>query len=254
VLTTARPWDGFDEAARLAALRAGRSLDLALLPLSTPPAVRALVARCLAFERAQRPSMREVRATLERELEALRSGSWDVFLSYAWGRDAARVPLVDALYVALREAGLRVWLDRNEMGRDLRADMVAGIAHSAVFVVLASPDYASSANCLFELRAASVAGRPIVAACAEPRFWRLWMLADGMTRAVPNDHELARLAGLAAFLFADLGEAARVDWLQAPVPADERRRLTHAPEALPRLLRLIKDAQAQAKMAPAQTR
>jgi len=246
VLTTKRAWDGFDEAARLAALRAGRSLDLALLPLATPPTVRALVARCLAFERARRPTMREARATLERELEALQSGSWDVFLSYAWGRESARVPLVDAVYVALREAGLRVWLDRNEMGRDLRADMRAGIARSAVFVLLASPDYAASANCLFELRAAAAAGKPVVAACAEPRFWRLWTLADGMTRAVPDEHELARLAGLAAFLFADLGEAARVDWLQAPVPAEERRRLTHAPEALPRLLRLVKDAQAQA--------
>lgn len=159
-----------------------------------------------------------------------------------FGANKERLPLVDAVYAALREAGLRVWIDRDEMGRDLKAAMAAGIVRSAVVVVLASPSYAASANCLFELETAAAAGKPIVSCCVEPGFWRSWMLADGITRAVPDDHELARLARLDSFLYVDLGEASKVDWTRAPVPDAERRRLTHAPEALPRLLSHVRDA------------
>ena len=97
------------QAARLSALRAGRSLDLALLPLDTPPAVRELVARCLAFDRAQRPRTREARSTLERELLVAQSGTFDIFLSHAWGTKSRRKPLTDALYSALRAEGELRW-------------------------------------------------------------------------------------------------------------------------------------------------
>ena len=244
VLTGLRPWDGFDETTRLLLLRTGGALDLALLPAATPPAVRELLLRCLALDRAERPRMGEVRATLEREHEVLSSGHFDVFLSYAWGARSARVPLADALYAALRGAGFRVWLDRNELGHDLHTGMCAGIASSAVVVALLSPDYAASAACMFELRQAAEAGRPVVACAAEPGFWRSWLLADGMTRAVPEGHDMVRLARLTTHLFVDLGDASKVDWTQAPVPPEERRRLTHAEAALPRLLRLVKEATA----------
>jgi hypothetical protein len=70
-----------------------------------------------------------------------------VFLSYAWGPKAARKPLADEVYVALRAAGLSVWLDEAEMGLDLAASMSEGIAKSSVVVALVSPDYAASVNC-----------------------------------------------------------------------------------------------------------
>lgn len=204
--------------------------------------MRELVARCLAFDRAQRPRTREARSTLERELLVAQSGAFDVFLSHAWGARSRRKPLTDALYSALRAEGLTVWLDSNLMGADLQASMRAGIASSGVVVVLVSPDYARSENCMFELRAARDSGKPVVACVVEPGFWTTWALSDG-SRALPDDHELVALARLRTHLFVDLGEASRVDWQREPVTAEERRRLTHAPEALPRLLKHIKDAQ-----------
>ena len=154
------------------------------------------------------------------------------------------MPLADALYAALREAGFRVWLDRNELGHDLETGMREGITKSAVFVALVSPDYAASAPCMFELRQAAVAGKPLVACCVEPGFWRAWTLADGATRAVPDDHDMARLARLKTHLFVDLAAASRVDWTQCPVPPEQRRALTHLDAALPRLLNLVKSAAA----------
>jgi hypothetical protein len=86
-------------------LRSKNSLKLSQLPLDTPPAVRELVERCLAFDRAHRPRAREVRSTLERELQIAQSGVFDIFLSHAWGAKECRKPLTDALYSALRAEG-----------------------------------------------------------------------------------------------------------------------------------------------------
>ena len=58
-----------------------------------------------------------------------------------------RKPLAGEVYLALRAAGLSVWIDEAEMGLDLAASMSEGIAKSSVVVVLASPDYAASVNC-----------------------------------------------------------------------------------------------------------
>jgi ABC-type transport system involved in cytochrome c biogenesis permease subunit len=101
-----------------------------------------------------------------------------------------------ALYaLALRAAGLSVWIDEAEMGLDLAASMSEGIAKSEAVVVLASPDYAASPNCMFELRAAAAAGKPIVACCAEPGFWRTWGLRAGTaSRYVSDSSASARTA------------------------------------------------------------
>ena len=94
---------------------------------------------------------------------------------------------------------------------------------------------------MFELETARDSGKPIITCVVEPGFWTTWTLPDG-SRAVPDGHELVTLARLKTRLFVDLGEASCVDWQHEPVPLDERRRLTHAPEALPRLLKQIKEA------------
>ena len=61
----------------------------------------------------------------------------------------------------------------------------------------------------------------------------------------PSD-ELRELAGLDSQLFADASEAAVVDWsAEAAMPEAERRKLTHDPKALPRLLELIAAAQSE---------
>ena len=63
---------------------------------------------------------------------------------------------------------------------------------------------------------------------------------------MPDDCELARIARLDSHLFVELGDASRIDWQQDIVPTLQRRKLTHAPSALPRLLALVQEAQAVA--------
>jgi hypothetical protein len=252
VLSARVPWREHSETERLAALLRGESLDAALLPRDTPPGVAALVSRCLALDRSARPRASEVLASLEQAHEDAVSGHFDVFLSYAWGAGSARKPLADEVYLALRAAGLRVWQDELEMGLDLEASMSAGIAKSDVVVLLVSPSYAASAPCMFEARAAAASGKPLVACCAEPGFWKTWGLApDGSgARALPDDHELVALARLNTQLFVDFSAAAGVAWAADSVPPAERKKLT-LPEALPRLLTLVEAARAAGRAAAA---
>ena len=63
---------------------------------------------------------------------------------------------------------------------------------------------------------------------------------------MPDDCELARIARLDSHLFVELGDASRVDWQLDIVPTLQRRKLTHARSALPRLLALVQEAQAVA--------
>jgi len=137
-------------------------------------------------------------------------------------------------------------MDELEMSHDLAASMSEGIAKSEAVVLLLSPAYAASGPCMFEARAAAAAGKPLVACCVEPGFWRGWLAADGSgARALPDEHELVGLARLTTHLFVDLGEAAGVNWASdGGVPAAERAKLT-LPEALPRLLALLGAARAK---------
>src|SRR5258708_32744647 len=65
---------------------------------------------------------------------------WDVFISHA-GEDKAEVarPLAETL----KTAGLRVWLDENELrlGDSLRGKIDHGLAHSLFGVVILSPSF-----------------------------------------------------------------------------------------------------------------
>ena len=142
-------------AARLSRVLAGETLDLALLPAGMPLVIAALIKDCLALDRRARPRMGRVRAVLEQAREEFLGGRFDVFLSHAWGKGDGRKPLTDAMYFALREHGLRVWLDSNEMSHDLKASMADGIGKSDVVLALLSSDYQRSRQCMFELRFAA---------------------------------------------------------------------------------------------------
>ena len=249
VLATRHAWDGLSETECALALSRGESLEASALPRDTSSSIATLVAHCMSLERRERPRMAEAVAVVEQAHENLLSGHLDVFLSYCWGRGGARKPLADEIYIALRAAGLRVWLDEHEVGMDLAASMSEGIAKSYVVVALVSLDYAASPNCMHELREAARLGKPLVTCCVEPGFWKTWTreLPDGaVTRAVPDDHELARLAHLATHLYADLGASSRVHWVGDAVSAADRRTL-QVPEALPRLLKLFAEERAALK-------
>ena len=288
LLTSQLAWDGQSESDRLLALGRGESLSASALPIGTPGSIAALVARCMSLERSDRPRMAEALAILEQAHENLLSGRFvssvraarahfartyampkppsvrplkDVFLSYSWGENGVRKALADEIYLALRAAGMSVWIDEAEMGLDLVASMSEGIAKSSVVVVLVSPDYAASANCMFELRSAVAARKPLVTCCVELGFWKTWGLDNagsaggaggaggtGGKRSVPDDHELARLARLSTHLFVDLGLCSTVHWASETVTPAERR-LLQAPEAMPRLLRLLAESRAALKVA-----
>ena len=247
VLVGERPWEGYDEAARLADIRSGQTLDIGKLPRILPSESRAVLARCLDRDRSARPRVAEVLQSLEQARDTLEGGGRrrQVFLSYCWA-GGRRKPLATEVYLALGKEGYSTWIDQVEMQHDLRKSMYEGISNCDVFVALLSPDYAASENCLFELRCAVVAQKPVVACCAEPGFWRSWLLPNG-SRAVPDDHELAVHANLQGGLWVDLGEASAVDWGAEPVPEAERRKLTQKPEALPCLLRLVQQHAAAAR-------
>ena len=247
LLVGERPWNGYDEASRLADVRSGKTLDLGKLPRLLPKSVNAVLARCLALDRAARPRMAEVLQAVEQARDALEGGGRrrQVFLSYCWGRGGRRKPLVTEVYLALMAEGVSVWLDDVEMKHDMHKSMYEGVSNCDLVVALVSPDYAASGNCLFELRCTAAAKKPVVACVVEPGDWRRWALPDS-SRAVPDEHEMARLANLQGNMWVDLGEASCVDWTAEPVAEAERRKLTQKPEALPRLLKLVREKIASA--------
>jgi len=72
---------------------------------------------------------------------------YDVFLSHKFvgGKHA---PLTLSIFAALEAAGLRVWLDKVDMGRDLNASMKHGIEKSGCVVALMTRRYGTDADAL----------------------------------------------------------------------------------------------------------
>jgi hypothetical protein len=66
--------------------------------------------------------------------------AWDVFISHASeDKDAVAIPLAQVL----RRAGLRVWLDRQELriGDSLHEKIDEGLANSRYGIVVISPSF-----------------------------------------------------------------------------------------------------------------
>ena len=74
LLSSQLAWEGQTENVRALALARGESLSAAALPLETPISIGALVARCMALERHDRPRMAEAMAVIEQAHENLLSG------------------------------------------------------------------------------------------------------------------------------------------------------------------------------------
>jgi serine/threonine protein kinase len=246
VLTGRLPWEGMTEQRMVTALALAQARgEVALprgvplttppLPVDTPAAVKALLERCLG-SRGARPRVDAVAEALHQAAQAMASGVFDVFLSHAWepalDREPARhAPLTTEVYLRLTDAGLRVWLDTAEMGANPQESMRRGIEASGCVVALLSDRYGGRANCLRELEWARELGKPVVGCLAQAGGWfpaRGGALADALD---PDTH-----------LFADLRAAAGVAWgAEAGVPAAEREALTKGAEALPKVLRLVRE-------------
>lgn len=264
------PWDGVADTEHASNLYNDERLELELLPASTPRVVRELIARCLDFNPAARPAMEDVDLELAQAYTNETSGTWDVFLSYAWGKNMARRPFALAVYKGLVANGLKVWLDNHpdgggQMGQHMQESMRTGIKASRVAVVLFSPDYADRFNCTFELNEIVAAGMPKVVVFVEPGFWNSWIKKDANgdivadhdgeeVRAVPNNHAMVNQLGLRvgnSQLFVLLGDFAALDWntadedkVVAAALDAERSKLYKLPDALPLLVSLVKQAMA----------
>ncbi|TPX35283.1 hypothetical protein SmJEL517_g02292 [Synchytrium microbalum] len=83
---------------------------------------------------------------------------FDVMLSYSW----AQQPVVVQLRDALRAAGLKVWVDLEEMRGILVQRMDEAVKKSKVIIVCASKAYVESRNCGYEFNQAILCRKPIV--------------------------------------------------------------------------------------------
>jgi len=248
VLTGGTPWGGFTEQRRMMALVQGKPATLGTpltappLPVDTPAVVKELLGACLAGERGARPRAARVAEALHQAAQGMASGAFDIFLSHAWA-GGAHAPLTTEVYLRLLDAGYRVWLDTAEMGFDMDLSMQCGIAKSGCVVALLSARYGTKPdpakdNCLKELRWAKGEGKPIVACLADPTPG--WFPAAG--------GEVAALVGT-HHLFPDLRAAAGVEWgREGGASGEERALLTKATEALPRVLRLVRECLAVAAL------
>jgi serine/threonine protein kinase len=246
VLSGSTPWGGYTEQQRITALLSGSPTTVGVpltappLPVDTPAAVKELLGACLGAVRTARPRASEFAEGLHQASQTMQSGSFDIFLSHAWGADGKHAPLTTEVYLRLLDSGLRVWLDTAEMGADPDASMRAGIAKSGCVVALVSERYGASRNCLFELRCALDAGKPVVACLADP------------TPGWFPSGELQTMLDPKRNFFPDLRAAAAVDWSALGLAAGEREQLTKAPNALPKVLQLVKEVQGRAPPSPSQ--
>ncbi|KAK3441759.1 hypothetical protein EUGRSUZ_B01756, partial [Eucalyptus grandis] len=86
------------------------------------------------------------------ETTSLSSGyDYDVFLSFR-GPDT-RLGIVDSLYQRLRDAGIRTFIDNEELhvGEEFGPDLLKAIRHSKIAIPFFSKNYAASKWCLNEL-------------------------------------------------------------------------------------------------------
>ncbi|KAJ3018624.1 UNVERIFIED_CONTAM: hypothetical protein HDU68_011064 [Siphonaria sp. JEL0065] len=86
---------------------------------------------------------------------------FDVMVSYCW--KTSRV-LVKRVVEELRERGLTVWFDEDEMHNSILDRMAEAISKSKVFCMFLNTDYQESYNCQLEYGFAAAKKKPIVTA------------------------------------------------------------------------------------------
>lgn len=236
MLTGTQPWADLTEPGRVLGDFLGSKLDFASppLPADTPVGVRELLARCLG-DRAARPKAINVAAGLLQAAQDLSAGVFDIFLSHAWAPTGRHEAFTTEVYNRLLEAGLRVWIDKLEMGHDLNASMQKGIASSRCVVALLSSRYEGSRNCKREMAWAKEQGKNIIVCLADPSL--TWFPTPAM--------EIYRILGGMGKLMPDLRPAAGVNWAPADgseVSPAQRSLLTKVPEALPLVIKLVRES------------
>ena len=216
VLTGRRPWEECtlegQKTAKLVKGGEGALLCLASppLPQDTPEAVRQVLRAALSLKREERPQALRLADVLNSEALRLSDAKFDVFLSHAWAEGSRHAPITTCIYEALLKADLRVWRDVNEMGHDMRASMRTGVESSSCVVALMSQQYATRDRCLFKLRCAQEAGRPVFGC-----------LADASDKYFFPSPEVLELVGGADMLLPDFRAAASLLEAASTLPSSK---------------------------------
>jgi serine/threonine protein kinase len=255
VLSGLRPWADFEEAERVIELRSGGSLDWSQVPRDVPLTLRALLARGVAVNRDERPSARELRDGLRAAIAEIQAGKFDVFLSHSWDRPAPNdprgaaarddhAPETKVVHSELSDDGLRVWVDKDQMGHDLVASMKEGVAASTVVVALISKKYAGSWPCQVEFAEAVKLGKPLVACIVEPddllsKPPARWLFDQ--RRGAASSHEQKIFETIKKDNVVFLGRVTALPWGQDGVLSEEQKAELLRPEAIPRLLRCVNE-------------
>ena len=255
VLSGQRPWAGFEEAERVIELRGGGSLDWSAIPRDVPMALRTLLARGVAMNRDERPSARELRDGLRAAIAEIQAGKFDVFLSHCWERPAPNdprgaaarddhAPETKVVQSELSNNGLRVWVDKDQMGHDLVASMKDGVAASTVVVALISKKYAASWPCRLEFDEAIRLGKPLVACIVEPddlltKPPARWLFDQ--RRGAASSHEQKIFETIRKDNVVFLGRVTALLWGPDGVLSDEQKAELLRPEAMPRLLTCVNE-------------
>ncbi len=71
---------------------------------------------------------------------------WDCFLSHTWGPGQVEHKKVVGIARQLEAAGVKVWLDEDQMNDNIAKQMVEGIDESHVFVAFVSQNYLDATN------------------------------------------------------------------------------------------------------------
>jgi serine/threonine protein kinase len=227
-----------NELHRVWVLRMGGNLDWNMLPSDIPQALRKLLSRGVSLRREDRPTARDLLRGLRDAREELEGSLFDVFLSHAWLNDE-HAPVTTFVHSELIKARYKVWLDVHEMGQNMTADMIKGIARSTVYVALISRSFARSKNCMFELRQAKRLRKPIVAVNVDHD--EKWWPSSKASSA--SEREMAGIVSPRGnnLMIADLRKAvATANWgAKAAEPPHTQKALLDAEKAVPKLLRLV---------------
>ena len=90
-----------------------------------------------------------------------------IMISYNWGVQTLAVKIANKL----KEKGLRVWIDVNQMEGDLADAMSDAVEDSLVILPFLSQKYQDSKNCQLELKYAHNQNKLILPIMAEPGNW-----------------------------------------------------------------------------------
>ena len=236
VLASKKPWDGYTAESRLAAVRSGKILSMdALRKTDIPAGVIELISRCLSLDRVERPKIVECLTMLEQEYQFQLEEKYDIFLSYCWGVGDWRKPLTDLIYLYLRGKGYRVWMDTLHMKQNLKKSMNKGIENSDLALILLSPDYCNSAQCMFELRCIEENRKKFIVCIVEPGYWKTWKTSDGK-ETLPQSGRLAEFLQLQDLKYADASSAA-----VKGESNDFMEKRLHESKAMPCLCELLKE-------------